>query len=175
MGLLAATQDPEVSARMDAHALARPAHCRPARPRGDAMATRASACCAPSPGARTPRACSACRAATRSRAGACSVYRARSRALSSSPCISTRSFFGEVDDEALQAQVRRDCERAFHGRLVGRLLEGMVVFFGIFETVALRDGCPPLQTSLARTGPSAPRFTLRMSRSSTRGSMVSTH
>jgi hypothetical protein len=76
MGILAATQDPEVSARLDAivRPLLSPDHPEVVK------VTRGSACCRPNPVVRMCRACSAYRAATRLRAGPCSAYRVRLRA-----------------------------------------------------------------------------------------------
>ena len=64
--------------------------CRQVRPPEAVIATHASVCFAPNLGARTHRAYSACRAATRSRAGPCSAYRVHSRVSFLHRCISTR-------------------------------------------------------------------------------------
>jgi tRNA-specific adenosine deaminase 1 len=118
MGILAALQDPEVSARMDAHDLSRPAPPSGAPSRGRDGYARLGVLRTKPGRADAPRVLSM----------SCSDKIARwcvlgiQGALASliiDPVYIHAIVLGEVD-EAMQAQVRKDCDRAFHERL-GRL------------------------------------------------------
>jgi tRNA-specific adenosine deaminase 1 len=118
MGILAAVQDPEVSARMDAHDLARPAPPPGAPSRGRDGYARLGVLRTKPGRADAPPVLSM----------SCSDKIARwcvlgiQGALASliiDPVYIHAIVLGEVD-EAMQVQVRKDCERAFHERL-GRL------------------------------------------------------
>jgi hypothetical protein len=111
MKILAATQDPEVSARMGVIVLPLPSPDLPEA----VKVMRGSACCGPNPVVRMRRACSPCRAATRLRAGLCRVLGIQG-ALASlilAPVYIYAIVLGEVDD-SMQEQVLMDCDRAFY-------------------------------------------------------------
>ncbi|KAH9175116.1 adenosine deaminase/editase [Lactarius sanguifluus] len=125
MGLLAAVQDPEVAARMDAHALARPAPPPGAPSRGRDGYARLGVLRTKPGRADAPRVLSMSCSDKVARWSVLGIQGALA-SLVLQPMYIHAIVLGEVD-EAMQAQVRRDCERAFYGRL-GRL-DGTLVLF----------------------------------------------
>ena len=125
MGLLAAGQDPEVSARMDAYALARPTPPPGAPSRGRDGYARIGVLRTKPGRADAPRVLSMSCSDKIARWTVLGIQGALA-SLILEPVYIHAIVLGEVE-EALQAQVRIDCERAFHERLGP--LEGKLVFF----------------------------------------------
>ena len=125
MGLLAAVQDPEVSARMDAHALVRPTPPPGAPSRGREGYARLGVLRTKPGRADAPRVLSMSCSDKIARWTVLGIQGALA-SLVLEPVYIHAIVLGEVD-QVLQAQVREDCERAFHERL-GRL-EGILIFF----------------------------------------------
>lgn len=118
MGILAAVQDPEVSARMDAHDLSRhdPPPGAPSRGR-DGYARLGVLRTKPGRSDAPPVLSMSCSDKI-ARWSVLGIQGALA-SLIIEPVYIHAIVLGEVD-EAMQAQVRKDCDRAFHERL-GRL------------------------------------------------------
>ncbi|KAH9049265.1 hypothetical protein EDB83DRAFT_2226844, partial [Lactarius deliciosus] len=143
MGLLAAVQDPDVAARMDAHALARPAPPPGAPSRGRDGYARLGVLRTKPGRADAPRVLSMSCSDKIARWSVLGIQGALA-SLVLQPMYIHAIVLGEVD-EAMQAQVRRDCERAFYGRL-GRL-DGTLVLFWLCITLWLHFTDVPFKHS----------------------------
>ena len=135
MGILAAVQDPEVSARMDTHDLSRPDPPPGAPSRGRDGYARLGVLRTKPGRADAPRVLSMSCSDKIARWSALGIQGALA-SLIIEPVYIHAIVLGEVD-EAMQAQVRKDCDRAFHERL-GRL-EGEFSFAFLLTRVVF-DG-----------------------------------
>ncbi|KAF8270878.1 adenosine deaminase/editase [Lactarius quietus] len=134
MGILAAGQDPEVSARIDAYALARPAPPPGEPSRGRDGYTRLGVLRTKPGRADAPRVLSMSCSDKIARWSVLGIQGALA-SLILEPVYIHAIIFGEVD-EVMQDQVRRDCARAFHERL-GRL-EG-IPYGAVCPTIHFTD------------------------------------